>query len=69
MSGQKYKSDLVDLVVWKRQETDLAWGFAPPGQRQLTWVPKSMAEFDETGPNGKGTLTLPGWLAEQKDLA
>lgn len=63
------RSDLVDVEVFKRQETDKAWGFAPPWQRNnLVWVPKSMAEFEEEGPNGKGTLTLPEWLAKEKEL-
>lgn len=34
----------------------------------MTWIPKSLAEFEEEGPNGRGTLTLPEWLAKEKEL-
>lgn len=60
MSG---RSDLVDIEVIVRRETDRAWGVEDPDKEgNLIWLPKSQCEIDD------GTLTCPEWLARDKGL-
>lgn len=67
MSG---RSDLVDLEVFVRRETDKAWGIDDPDKASnIIWLPKSQCEIEqEPAPSKKGTLTCPEWLAMEKGL-
>ena len=55
------ESDLVDVEVILKHETESAW-LVDDGDEDPVWIPKSQAEFD-----GK-ILTLPEWLAMEKEL-
>jgi hypothetical protein len=55
------RSDLVDISGVLRRETPLAYCLFD-GVKEV-WVPKSESEFD-----GRGTFTMPGWLARAKGL-
>ena len=54
-------SDLIDIEVVLKHETELAW-LVDDGDVKPVWIPKSQAEFDGE------TLTLPEWLALEKEL-
>lgn len=64
------RSDLVDLAVVVRRETDRAWGIADPNKAgNIQWLPKSQCQVDGVEvPSGKTTLTCPEWLAKEKGL-
>ena len=61
------KSDLVDIAVQIKHETRAAY-LVNDGV-QDTWVPKSQCEIavDRFNPS-MGILTLPQWLAQEKEL-
>ena len=67
MSG---RSNLVDLDVVLRCETDKAWGFDDPNRvGKVIWVPKSQGQVEEEpAPSKKAALTCPEWLAKEKGL-
>lgn len=67
MSGH---SDLVDLDVVVRRETDAAWGIADPDKPgNIIWLPKSQCQVDDIKhPSKAGTLTCPEWLAIERGL-
>lgn len=67
MSG---RSDLVDLEVYVRRETDAAWGIADPDKPgNIIWLPKSQCEIEGNDtPTKVATLTCPSWLAIEKGL-
>lgn len=54
------KSDLIDMAAKLQAETDKSWMLET--ENGTAWIPKSQAEFDGE------TLTLPEWLAIQKEL-
>ena len=54
------KSDLVDIACELRHETDQAW-LIFDGTKEV-WLPKSLVEFAD------GEVTLPEWLAIEKEL-
>jgi mannose-6-phosphate isomerase-like protein (cupin superfamily) len=54
------RSDLVDIGVELKHETDRAW-LVFDGAKEV-WVPKSQAELSED----QKTLTMPEWLAMDK---
>jgi RNase P/RNase MRP subunit p29 len=56
------KSDLVDIAGAITAETDKALRFTD-GTR-IVWLPKSQCEWD---PDSK-TMTMPEWLATEKEL-
>lgn len=60
-----FDSKLVDLEVELRHETDKAWLIYDGKIEQ--WIPKSQAELDLKS-DVRGTLTLPEWLAKEKEL-
>lgn len=65
------RSDLVDVEVVKRRETELAWGFASPDDpHEIIWFPKSQGELEMTSPQPRPhwTLTCPEWIAKDKRL-
>ena len=59
-------SDLIDIEVDLKHETDKAY-LVSDGDREV-WVPKSQCEFEMSDTPPYGTLTLPEWLAEDKEL-
>ena len=56
------KSDLVDLEGEIVGETEKAYRFK--GERNTTWLPKSQCEWNED----ESTMTMPEWLAIEKEL-
>lgn len=64
------RSDLHDIKVFVRRETDKAWGIANPDKAgDLIWLPKSQCEIEQgDGPNKEATLTAPEWLLKEKGL-
>lgn len=64
-----YRSNLVDIDVVLRRETDLAYGFANPNGSAIIWVPKSQCEFEGGDlPSCKGVVTMEDWKATEKGL-
>lgn len=55
------KSDLVDIDVVITHRTDKAW-LVDFGGKAKKWVPKAQCEYYE------GVLTLPEWLAIEKEM-
>lgn len=64
------RSDLVDLEVYVRRETDAAWGIADPDTPgNIIWLPKACCEIEGGEPPTKvATLTAPLWLLTEKGL-
>jgi len=62
------KSDLIDIVVQLKAETDKAW-LVNDGTKDV-WVPKSQCKLYKDAPLGRNEkiLTLPEWLAHEKEL-
>lgn len=57
------KNELIDLAVTIVGETEKAYKI-DAGMGTTCWIPKSQCEFDpETN-----ILTLPTWLAEEKEI-
>lgn len=68
------KSDLIDVTVQMHMETERAVLVSDDGDRnKAVWLPKSQIEIEfhsgmkERG-KGTATITLPGWLAKDKEL-
>lgn len=61
------RSDLVEIVVLLRMEKPLAIAVSETDGVKWRWLPKSQIEYE---PIGKGfvKVTLPQWLAQQKEL-
>jgi len=57
------KSDLVDIAITLLHETPKAY-LVDDGSGKKQWVPKSQCEYD---PDTQ-TLTLPEWLAVEKEF-
>lgn len=55
------KSDLIDIAVEIKWETKMAVQVSD-GIRTV-WLPRSQVEI-----NGDGTVTMPEWLAKDKEL-
>ena len=55
------RHDIIEIAGLVRHETDLAIFFDDGTKR--VWLPKSMVEV-----NDDGTVSLPEWLAEEKEL-
>lgn len=64
------RSDLVDLEVVLRRETDLAFGIMSPNKAgEIIWLPKSQCELEGgEPPTNRGTITCPEWLAVEKHI-
>ena len=60
------KSDLIDIAVDLKHETDKAW-LVDPGTGLPIWVARSVAELEPSKAGGF-ILTMPEWMAEQKGL-
>ena len=65
-----FRSDLIDLDVVVRRETEKAWGVADPfNNGEIVWLPKSLCEMgDIKHPQKTATLTCRRSLAEEKGL-
>ncbi len=62
------KSDLIDISVFLHHETQGAVLVSDDGELQKAkWIPKSQCEI-ERQPGGTVILTLPEWLAIEKEL-
>ena len=64
------RSDLVDIEVFVRRETDKAWGIDDPDKASnIIWLPKSQCEIEqEPAPSKKAVLTCSERLAKEKGL-
>jgi hypothetical protein len=64
------RSDLIDLAVVVRRETDKAWGIEDADKAGgIIWLPKSQCEIEiEDAVKKVGTLTCPEWLAKERGL-
>lgn len=63
------RSNLEDIEVVVRRETEKAWGVVDPGGPALIWLPKSECEIsDHDERSGRATLTAPDWLLVAKGL-
>jgi hypothetical protein len=62
------RSDLIDIDVQVLHETAQAWLVTDGVPETSVWVPKSQCEISETGFGGIMRLTLPEWLAQEKEL-
>lgn len=60
--------NLADIDVQLLHETDRAYLVTDTTPENGVWVPKSQCELEESGVRGIYTLTLPEWLAVEKDL-
>lgn len=61
------RSDLVDIEVVLKHETDKAW-LVNEGDFDA-WIPKSRGELEKNpAPSRTWTLTIPQGLAEEKGL-
>lgn len=67
MSG---RSDLHDIEVFLRRETQRAWGIENPNaSTDLIWLPKSQCELERgEGPDKPDILTAPEWLLKERGL-
>lgn len=67
MSG---RSNLKDIPVYYRRETEKAWAIAnPDGSANLIWLPKSQCQLERgEGPNEADILTAPEWILIEKGL-
>ena len=61
------KSNLVDLTVVLKRETEKAW-LLDHGGKAPAWVPKSQAELEPNQDGKTHTLTVEQWLAEEKEM-
>lgn len=59
------RSDLVNVACKLKHETKAAW-LVTDGDRDV-WLPKSQCEL-ELGKNMTCMVTLPEWLAREKEL-
>jgi len=63
------KSDLVDLEMKIHGESQAAVLASDDGEKtKAVWLPKSQIEIEPTQ-SGTYIVTMPAWLAEEKDLA
>ena len=63
------KSDLIDIEVQVKRETNMAWCVsAVDTKTEDVWLPKSQCEVERTAGRLFATLTLPESLALEKGL-
>jgi hypothetical protein len=64
------RSNLHDIPVQFKRETEKAWGIADPSNdEKIIWLPKSQCELERgEGPNEADILTAPEWLLIEKGL-
>ena len=61
------RSNLVDIAVIIKRETDKAW-LLDHGGKAPVWMPKSQCEIEPNRDGKTHTLTVEQWLAEEKEL-
>lgn len=61
------RSDLVDIEVTIHAETDRAILVSEVGGDEKIWLPKSQIEINDRS-GDLAEISLPGWLANEKDL-
>ena len=61
------KSDLVDVTVIVRHETAAAILVDHGGDKPV-WLPRSQVEIAPNTDGKTHTVTLPQWLAEEKEM-
>lgn len=62
-------SEIVDIDVQLKIDRDKAMLVTSLTTNKEAWVPKSLVEFEQHARSaGIGTLTLPSWLALEKEL-
>jgi len=65
-------SEVVDVEVSILAETEKAWKVQSWSTDKLAWVPKSLAEYEANDSPGMSyeaaILTIPTWLAQEKEL-
>jgi RNase P/RNase MRP subunit p29 len=64
--ARRANHDLVDVACSLLQETEKAWRL-DTGDKTV-WLPKSQCELDVDPASGHGTVTLPEWLALEKEI-
>ncbi len=64
------RSDLHDIEVYLRRETEKAFGVANPHKAgDIIWLPKRQCEIEHRdAPNKPDILTAPEWLLKEKGL-
>lgn len=61
--------NIVEILCFLHGETDAAFYVSDTGERQTAvWVPKSQVEAFEHKSGSKVELSLPEWLAIEKEL-
>lgn len=64
--------ELVEVAVFLHTETEKAWLISEAEHTDKIWIPKSQAELEVSvrshGHLQVAVLTLPEWLAMEKDL-
>lgn len=62
------RSTLVDIEVELRLDDPAKAAILVSGDGTITcWLPRSQIEYEVTSP-GHATVTMPQWLAEERDL-
>jgi hypothetical protein len=64
----KKNHDLVEITVVLQYETLKEWLVTDGIQKESIWIPKSQGEMKLNTDKKSYTLTVPGWLAEEKGL-
>jgi hypothetical protein len=62
------KSDLCDVEMYLTKETDKAFGVTFGKDQPLVWLPKSQCEVEKKTGSKTVIVTLPEWLAQEKEL-
>ncbi|HEX9429620.1 MAG TPA: hypothetical protein VF944_04515 [Candidatus Bathyarchaeia archaeon] len=65
------RSDLVDIMLIRVREapSGKAWGFKETEDSEgLVWLPKSLIEMEPTKKEGIFVVTMPEYLAHEKEL-
>lgn len=61
------RNELIDIDVTLKHETERAWLVEDDAGTEA-WIAKSLGELS-IDKDGKGTLTVPQWVAEEKELS
>lgn len=63
------RSNLVDVTLIKVRETDKAYGFKETeADEELVWIAKSLVEMEPTKKAGIFVVTMPEYIAHEKEL-
>ena len=66
--GKPMKSDIIDIEIHIHHATDRAVLVSDDGDKdRAVWLPLSQMEID-VNPGGTGTITLPEWMAREREL-